>query len=106
MYELRDYSTRDGKKPFAIWLKGLRAVQAQRAIDLRLVRSREGNFGDHKACGGGVWEMRIFLGPGYRLYYALDGPRIVLLLCGGDKSSQSADIRRAAEYWKDWKERA
>ncbi len=61
---------------------------------------RQGNFGDHKFCGNGVWELRIDLGAGYRIYYGLAGDRIVLLLCGGDKATQTRDIARAAELWR------
>jgi putative addiction module killer protein len=61
----------------------------------------DGNFGDHKYCRDGVWELRIDLGPGYRIYYALNGTRIIILLCGGDKGSQSADIQHAVAYWSE-----
>jgi putative addiction module killer protein len=61
-----------------------------------------GNFGDHKFCRDGVWELRVDVGAGYRVYYALTGDTIVLLLCGGDKDTQSSDINRACEYWKRW----
>ena len=72
------------------------------AIDRRLYRVELGNFGDHKSCKEGVWEFRIDLGPGYRVYYAQVGQTVVLLLCGGIKRSQDADISKACEYWKDW----
>jgi probable addiction module antidote protein len=64
-----------------------------------------GNFGDHKFCRDGVWELRIDIGAGYRLYYSLTGTEIILLLCGGDKRMQDADIDRACEYWSDWQRR-
>jgi putative addiction module killer protein len=64
-----------------------------------------GNFGDHKFCRDGVWELRIDVGPGYRVYYAVAGSQVVLLLCGGDKRTQGADINRACEYWQDWQGR-
>jgi len=64
------------------------------------------NFGDHKPCRDGVWELRIDVGPGYRVYYAISGSKIVLLLCGGDKRTQSADISRACEFWHDWQRRS
>ena len=72
---------------------------------MRVARMEEGNFGDHKFCSDGVWELRINTGPGYRVYYGLAGQQIVLLLCGGDKSTQSADIARAKKYWRDWQKR-
>lgn len=62
-----------------------------------------GTYGDHKSVGGGVMEMRIAVGPGYRLYYALDGQEVILLLVGGDKSTQSKDIQKAKQYWENHK---
>jgi len=64
-----------------------------------------GNFGDHKFCRDGVWELRIDVGHGYRVYYAIAGIQVVLLLCGGDKRTQDTDIDRACEYWQDWQRR-
>lgn len=106
MYEVRVYTTRDGKDMFAAWLHALRDVKVQRAVLRRRDRMAEGNFGDHKSCGGGIWELRIDMGPGYRIYYALASLRVVLLLLGGDKTSQASDIARAKDCWQDWKERA
>lgn len=63
------------------------------------------NFGDHKFCRDGVWELRIDQGAGYRVYYAMASGVVVLLLCGGDKGTQDADIERAVGYWKDWQRR-
>ncbi len=76
--------------------------KAKIAIDRRIYRAELGNFGDHKPCREGVWELRIDTGPGYRVYYARAGRTVVLLLCGGIKRSQDADISKACEYWKDW----
>jgi putative addiction module killer protein len=64
-----------------------------------------GNFGDAKALRGGLFELRVDWGPGYRVYYAMVGKACVLLLCGGDKSKQASDIKRALEYLKDYGER-
>lgn len=80
---------------FDKWLKGLRDLQAKERIFERIARLRDGNPGDVKSVGKGVSEMRISYGPGYRLYYTQQGKALVLLLCGGDKSSQKADIARA-----------
>lgn len=84
------------------WLKRLRDGQAKVAVARRVIRIEQGKFGDHKFCREGVWELRIDVGPGYRVYYALSGRRVVLLLCGGDKRTQGADIARAVDYWQDW----
>jgi putative addiction module killer protein len=76
------------------------------AIDRRINRVELGNFGDHKFCRDGVWELRIDVGPGYRVYYAIAGSQVILLLCAGDKRTQASDIARACEYWQDWQGRA
>lgn len=93
----------DGKDVFGDWLDGLKDVVGRAAILKRIGRAEEGNLGDHRSAGGGVCEMRIDFGPGYRLYYGEDGPRIVLLLCGGDKSTQQKDILRAQGLWAEYR---
>lgn len=105
MFDIRHYLTADGKDPVADWLKNLRDLQAKTTILRRLNRLEQGNFGDHKPLHSGVWEMRIDTGPGYRIYYALSGKKIVLLLCGGAKRTQTGDIKRACSYWGDWRGR-
>lgn len=81
---------------FAAWLAALRDSRARAKIARRIDRMRRGNFGDHHSVGGGVSEMRVDFGPGYRVYYVERGAVRVVLLCGGDKSSQARDIERAA----------
>lgn len=105
MYEVRHYLTPEGTDLTQNWLSGLRDLVAKVALVKRLNRLEQGNFGDHKYCRDGVWELRVDVGPGYRVYYAQAGKRLVLLLCGGNKSSQQADINRACEFWQDWKSR-
>ena len=105
MFEIFHYLTREGLDVFEVWLKGLADVTAVARIIVRIDRLQAGNFGDHKPVGGGVWELRVDYGPGYRVYYALAGRRVVLLLCGGDKRKQSTDIRRAIDLLKDYHER-
>lgn len=90
---------------FAEWREQLRDTKALMAIDRRISRVEMGNFGDHKFCRDGVWELRIDVGQGYRIYYAIAGSQIVLLLCAGNKRTQDADIRRACEYWQEWQRR-
>jgi putative addiction module killer protein len=105
MVEIRHYLTSDNKDVYLDWLRKLRDTTARIAIDRRLNRVELGHFGDHRFCRDGVWELRIDVGPGYRVYYAVAGREIVLLMCGGDKRTQSKDIDRACEYWQDWQRR-
>jgi len=86
---------------FAEWLTDLRDGQARARINVRIRRVQLGNFGDVKAIGEGVSELRITYGPGYRLYFTMQGETLVILLCGGDKSSQSRDITKAKKLKKD-----
>jgi putative addiction module killer protein len=102
---LLHYLTLDERDLYQEWLDGLRDVRARVAIDRRVERLKGGNFGDHKFCQEGVWELRIDTGPGYRVYYAQVNQEIVLLLCGGDKSSQSKDISKAVMCRHDWQRR-
>ena len=90
----------NGSCPFAEWLESWRDRAFVRAIDARLTRIRNGNFGDHKSVGEGVFELRVPKGPGLRIYYGLDGETLVILLGGGDKSTQEKDIRQAQELWR------
>lgn len=90
---------------FDRWMRALRDGRAVSKILLRIERIRDGNFGDHKSVGAGVQELRIDYGPGYRVYYAQRGSLVVILLCGGDKSSQARDIetaKRLETELKDW----
>lgn len=99
------YQRRDGTVPFSGWLNGIRDKAVQARIRLRLQRLAAGNPGDIKAVGGGVSELRLHFGPGYRIYLAQRGSSWILLLCGGSKSSQRKDIQLAKDYLQDWKER-
>jgi len=87
-------------------LRSLKNSTAKVSIVRRLNRAEQGNFGDHKFCRDGVWELRVDVGAGYRVYYGIANRQVVLLLCGGDKRTQSADIDRACAYWQDWQRRA
>lgn len=98
------YATSDGGRPVTDWLNGLDDTTAARVLT-RIGRIARGNFGDHKAVGGGVSELRIQFGPGYRVYYARVEATVVLLLFGGDKSTQKRDIKRAKEYLADFQSR-
>jgi len=83
----------------------MRDAQAKVAIIRRLNRLEQGNFGDFKPLRDGVHELRVDVGPGYRVYYARAGKVVMLLLCGGNKRTQNTDIDRACEYWRDWQNR-
>ena len=101
--ELVEYETENGRCPFSEWLDRLKDVAARAIIRKRLNRIRIGNFGHTRSVGEGVFELKIDFGPGYRVYYGLDGDTLVVLLCGGDKGSQEIDIRKANEYWQDYR---
>ena len=99
-----DYETPNGDSPIREWLDSIDGMIAAR-IEARLKRVALGNMGDVKPLGNGVSELRLFFGSGYRVYFAQVGDRVVILLCGGDKSSQTSDIEKAHEYWIDFKRR-
>ena len=105
MFHVRHYLTEDGKDVFLDWLKRVPDQVAKVQIVKRMNRVEQGNFGDHRFCRDGVWELRVDVGAGYRVYYAQAGAHLVLLLAGGDKRSQDADIERAVRYWQDWHRR-
>lgn len=86
---------------FSGWLSSLRDVRGKAAILRRLVRVQMGNLGDAKSFGDGLFEMRVDTGPGYRLYYIWRGDVLIILLCGGDKSSQRKDIAMARKVAKE-----
>ena len=102
--EILKYQTPDDKIPLDDWLDSLRDKRAKARILVRLDRLKLGLFGDWKPVGDGVCELRITEGQGYRVYYAKEGDVIVILLCGGNKSSQKKDIKQAKTYWLDYKE--
>lgn len=105
MIELLRYQRDGGHEPFTEWLDALRDKVAQARIRVRLRQVQAGNFGDSEPVGEGVIELRVHVGAGYRVYCGRHGKAIVLLLCGGDMSSQAADIKRAKELWSEWKRR-
>lgn len=102
MYDIQTYRTDDDVEPYVAWLGALPDRQAKARIVVRVNRMAGGNLGDVKPVGDGVWEARIDYGPGYRLYYAQAGRRLILLLIGGDKHTQQSDIAKAHGYWNNW----
>lgn len=100
------FITSNAKAPFEEWMRTLRDKASKARIYSRIDRLRLGNFGDCEPIGEGVFELRIHFGPGFRVYFGIVGAEVVLLLCGGDKGSQSRDIGDAIRYWKEYKARA
>ena len=96
------YETEDGQRPFKRWIDSLKDKVTKARINARILRVEDGNFGNSKAIGAGVSELKIDFGPGFRVYYGLDGEKVVVLLIGGDKSTQDKDIRLAQDYWADY----
>jgi putative addiction module killer protein len=104
--EIRRYVAANGIDIVGEWLAGLKDVRTRAKIVARIDRLAAGNFGDCKSLRGGLHELRIDWGPGYRIYYAPVAQACVLLLCGGDKRKQASDIKRALEYLNDYEERS
>lgn len=103
--ELHVFVTEEGQEPFNEWLTSLRDIKTRAKIRVRLDRASLGNFGDCHGVGEGVQELRIDYGPGYRIYFGQKGKSIVLLLCGGDKSTQTKDIETAKRFWNEYRRR-
>lgn len=102
-FEIVHYE-RSGKDIFQDWLDNLRDVRAKTTIARVIKRLESGNFGVHRFCRNGIWELKIDYGAGYRVYYSIVGQTIILLLCAGDKSSQQKDIAKAVEYLQKFRE--
>lgn len=105
MLEIVRYQRLDGREPFSQWLTSLKDKTAQARVRVRLRQLESGNFGDVQPIGGGLSELRIHVGAGYRVYFGQQGRTLIVLLCGGSKSSQDADIAAARKFWLDWKQR-
>lgn len=103
--EVRVYSRPDGREPFTEWLRGLRNGPTRNRIRRRIARVRLGNLGDARSVGRGVHERRIRLGPGYRVYFGREAGAVILLR-GGDKSTQTRDVERAQADWRDYRSRS
>ncbi len=105
MYEIIHYLDESERDPYQDWFDALRDKVAKIAIMRRVNRLEHGAFGDCKPLRDGLWELRIDVGPGYRIYYAQVRDMMILLTCGGDKRSQERDIQRAVKMLKDWERR-
>jgi putative addiction module killer protein len=100
--ELRFFETEEGRAPVKDWLDAREDTEEYGAIMVRLERVRQGTFGDHRSLGGGVSELRIDFGLGYRVYYGQHGRELAILLVVGSKQSQDRDIKTAKQYWKNF----
>lgn len=103
--EIELYVTRDGKIPYESWYARLNDIKVQTIILKRLARIRLGNLGEWRSLGEGVGELKINFGSGFRIYFGQEGGKLVILLCGGDKKTQSKDIKKAFEFWWDHQQR-
>jgi putative addiction module killer protein len=102
--EIRQYVDRQGRNPFERWFEKLDDL-VQARITVAIDRLERGNLSAAKSVGAGVQELRLDFGPGYRIYFAWDGTRLVILLGGGTKRHQQADIVAAHSLWQEYKER-
>ena len=102
---INEYTDEQDKSPYAEWLASLRDARARARVIMQVDRMELGLFGDSEPVGDGLSEVKIHYGPGYRVYYGKEGPDAYVLLCGGDKSTQSKDIKRAKTYWQEHKRR-
>lgn len=101
-YEIQEYCDARGRSPFAAWFNKLDAAAAAR-VDRYVRRIENGNFGNTKPVGRGVQELKINFGPGYRVYYGIEGVRLIILLAGGSKRRQSADIEAVKRRWEEYR---
>ena len=107
--EVEAYRTSSGREPFTEWLDSIRDKTTQSRIKKRMDRVEDGNIGDYRRIGTNLYELRLDFGPGYRIYFSIYFRRsdstTLLILCAGDKSSQTRDIERAKEYSLDAEQR-
>jgi putative addiction module killer protein len=105
-YRIEEYVASDGTAHFSRWLSRLSDLRAKAKILIRIKRAESGNVGQHRSVGGGVMEMIVDTGPGYRVYFATAGREALVLLAGGSKRSQRRDIILARERWSDFRSRS
>jgi putative addiction module killer protein len=104
-FAIEIYETETGRVPFSEWLTALSDTRTVARILLRLDRAKQGNLGDHKRITDGIFEFRVDTGAGYRVYFGRISNQVIVLLCGGDKSTQQRDIEKAEQYWIDYRSR-
>ena len=104
-YTTEIYQTDSGNRPFSEWLNSIKDQKTEATLRIRIKRLEQGNFGNCEPVGEGVSELKIYLGPGYRIYFGKIEKECVLLLCGGHKGKQTSDIIKAKKYFEDYKSR-
>lgn len=104
LFRIREYVKENGTNPFHEWLETLDNKTKAR-VQIRILRVEQGNLGDYKNLSDGVFELRLHFESGVRIYFARDGANIILLLVGGNKSSQKKDIANAKSYWNNYRKR-
>lgn len=102
---VHNYVLSNGNEPLVEWLEALKDIKGRARIRARINQIRTGNPGNFKMVAPGIMEMKVDFGPGCRVYYARVGKKIILLLCGGDKTTQHTDIKKAIEFLSDYKRR-
>lgn len=100
-FRVREYVTADGRSPFRKWLDSL-DLRAKALVQARILRVEDGNLGDFRSVGSGVFELKIDFGPGYRIYFGFSDNEMILILNSGDKGNQKKDIIRAIKFWNDY----
>ncbi len=103
--EIEYYITQTGKSSFEEWFHSLKDIKTKAIVLKRLARVRLGNFGEWRSLGGGLGELKINFGPGYRIYFGQKNKILVILLCAGNKNTQEKDIKKAFEFWRDCHQR-
>lgn len=99
--EIKYYVKSNGLEPYTEWFNSIKDAKTKAVILTRIDRLKLGNMGDCEPVGQGLSELKIHYGAGYRIYFGQIGTTLVILLCGGDKSTQKKDIKKAHEYWND-----
>ncbi len=100
--EIRKFETADERVPFDEWFMGIRHSRTRARIETRIDRLSLGNFSNCEPAREGVTELKMDFGPGYRVYFGLDGGTLVILLAGGKKDTQDADMKLARQYWREY----
>src|SRR5438552_1839284 len=104
-WKILEYCSQSGGSYFRVWLESL-SVELRARVQARIFRIENGNLGDFKNIGHGIFEFRLAFGAGYRIYFGFDSGKIIILLCGGDKAKQHKDILRSRDLWLEYLRRA